>query len=140
MAHRPALRLISNPSPQEQIAFSLVHPRGIVHVPARSVRNIEVLEETTYADPLGRPWSFPDPHVEVSLAADVSRRIWELSRTIVEEPLAIFIGGECVLSPIVREPLCQACFFSLAVHDLAEAQAIAARMRCGTARAELRLV
>lgn len=140
MAHRPALKLISNSSPQEHIAFSLVHPRGIVHVPVRSVRNIEVFEETTYADPLGRPWTFPDLHVEVCLAPDVSRCIWELSRTIVDEPFAIFIGGECVLSPIVREPLCQACFFKIAVHDLAEAQAIAARMRCGTARTELRIV
>jgi preprotein translocase subunit SecD len=58
-----------------------------------------------------------------------------LTRKIVGEALEVFVGGECVASPIVREPLCGEASFQISANDLAEAEALAQRLRIGWSKA-----
>jgi preprotein translocase subunit SecD len=85
------------------------------------------------------------------LLPDTSRRIWVtppireqihcLTREIVDQTVAIFVAGQCIMSPMIREPLCGAGWsFQLSANDLAEAQTLAERLRTGWRAAGPRLV
>lgn len=134
------LKLVSCLPVEEKIAFSLVHRRGRVDVPVRGVQRIDVLEETRFFDTRGQLWTIPGVVIEVDLTFEIKRRIFELTRQIVHEPLNILVGAECILAPIVREPLGPYDAFRLTSDNLSEAWSLAERMLRGTVRAELRVV
>lgn len=134
------LRLVSNTAASERVAFSLVHARKRIDVPVRSVVHIGVSRKFSFVDTHGQLWTFPETGVLVHPAADISLHIFTFTQTIVERPLAIFVGEECLSQPVVREPICGDGRFRVSVSDLSDAEALAARMRCGTMKPRLRLV
>jgi len=139
MAHH-SLKLISNAVVRDRIAFSLVHARARIDVPTRCVKHVEARHMMTFFDEQGRPWHHPAIHIDVQLADNICQRIFTLTEKIVGEPLGIFVGDDCISKPVVLEPLARHSFFYISAHDFADAQALAARMRGGTAKAELRMV
>jgi preprotein translocase subunit SecD len=44
----------------------------------------------------------------------------------------IVVDGECISSPIVREPLCSQESFCITANDMTEARVLAHRLRTGT--------
>ncbi len=73
------------------------------------------------------------PHVEVCFAKDDEERICQLTRQIVDKPMAVVINREIVSKPVVREQLCGPCF-RISAGDLADANTLAQRVRRGTNR------
>jgi hypothetical protein len=119
----------------EEIALSLVHPKGRIEISVSAVRQIEAWATTKIRiKGTGEEREYPHPYVFVCFAPDVGERICELTRQIVDEPLAIVIDCEIVEKPIVREPLCGEPCFRISAHDAAEANALAERIRKGTNR------
>jgi preprotein translocase subunit SecD len=49
-----------------------------------------------------------------------------------DEPMGIVVDGECISSPIVREPLCSQESFCISASDMTEARVLAHRLRTGT--------
>lgn len=125
----------------ERIALSLVHPRGHVHIPISAILRIEASGEVVFAGERGWPVSFPIPHVEIWVTPPIREQIHCLTREIVDQTVAIFVAGQCIMSPMIREPLCGAgSSFQLSANDLAEAQTLAERLRTGWRAAGPRLV
>lgn len=135
-----ALTVINNFDLKERISFSLVHSRGRVDVPVRSVLRVEVFEDIMFVDTQGASWTIPGCGIGINVACDVGMRIFKLTQFIVDEPLGIFVGEDCILKPVVREPIGRYGNFNISACDLDEAQALAARIQYGIARAELRIV
>jgi preprotein translocase subunit SecD len=132
--NRPGLTLIPGLAvgcaPSERIALSLVHPMEHIDVPRRAIRRIEALEEFTYVDRQARKtWTFHSPCVELSFAQAIGARIWRLTQRIVDQPMELVVGGECVARPVVREPIGLQGSFQISAYDIAEAQALAHRLR-----------
>jgi hypothetical protein len=143
-SHRPALTVIcgraDGGAPPARIALSLVHARERIDIPVSAVVRIEAREEFTVCDwGTRRLWTFPSPHVEVCFTPAIHARIYRLTRQIVDEPVEIIVGSECVYRPIVREPL-RGQGFRISAFDLAEAHALAHRLRAGWSKAVPRLV
>jgi hypothetical protein len=133
---RPELKVIqgrgSDAPRSERIALSLVHARERIDIPVRAIVRIEALTELTVFDrETGRTLMFPRARVEVWFNQAIRDRICRPTRDIIDEPLDIFVGGECICSPIVREPLCSQQCFEISFHDISEAYALAQRMRTG---------
>ena len=120
----------------EDIALSLVHPKGRVDVPVSALGDVEAEATFTFRNTeTGQFHEYPNPHVEVCFAKDVRERICDLTRQIVGQPMEIVIDCATISKPIVREPICtRACFF-ISVADLADATALAQRIRRGSNRA-----
>jgi preprotein translocase subunit SecD len=118
-----------------------VHPRGCIDIPVAAIQRIEALETMTFYDrETGSLSTASCPRVEIWLDAHMRARIYRLTRRIIDEPLDIVVGGECVSRPIVREPLGTQSSFRISASDLAEAEALAQRLRMGWRRADLRVV
>ena len=104
----------------EDIALSLVHPKGRIDIPVSAVKqvNSEAISRVRNTE-TGEVHEYKDPHVDVCLAAEFRERICQLTQQIVDEPLAIVVDCETISKPIVREPLCtQSCFrISIAVSN-----------------------
>jgi hypothetical protein len=130
-----ACGLATTPASAEDIALSLVHPIGRIDVPASAVDEIDA--EATIGmrnSETGEVTEHAFPHVAICLAPEVRERICQLTQKIVEEPLAIVVDCETISKPIVREPLCTQPCFHISVFDLADAAALAQRIRHGTNR------
>jgi len=124
--------------PPERVAFSLVHARERIDVPISAIGGIEVQTLTLCEG--GKLWTCESPHVAVLIAAAVRERIYRLTRQIVDEPLEIVVGGECICTPVVREPLGVQPTLRISAYDLADAEDIARRLRTRWRRVELRLI
>ena len=74
------------------------------------------------------PVEYPYPDVEVCYGRKIQRRMCELTRRIVDEPLEIVIGCEVVAQPVVRERRCGFCI-SISAGNAAEAEQLAAKLR-----------
>jgi hypothetical protein len=119
----------------ERIALSLVHPRERIDVPVSAIVTIEATGESTYAEEgTGRLCTFRSPRVELCFTQAIVERICRLSREIGEEPVEIIVGGECVAKPTIFGPLTGPCFV-ISTYDLAEAHALAHRLRTGWSKA-----
>ncbi len=120
----------------EDIALSLVHPKGRVDIPLSAVSRVEAQAMIAFRNTeTGQVHEYPNPHVDVCLSEDVRARICQLTQQIVGQPLEIVIDCETVSKPIVREPLCSRPCFEISASDLAEATALAKRIRSGTNKA-----
>jgi hypothetical protein len=115
-------------TPPDRIALSFVHWRQRIDIPIGAIGRIEALEEFTLWES-GQVWRFRSPRVEISVTAAVRARIWQLTKDIIDEPMEIVVAGECVAKPIVREPLGTQERLQISVWDLAEANALADRLR-----------
>ncbi len=120
----------------EDIALSLVHPKGRVDVPVSALGDVEAEATFTFRNTeTGRVHEYPDPHVYLCYSEDIQKRICELTRQIVGQPMEIVIDCTTISKPIVREPLCTSPCFQISANDLAEATSLAKRIRSGTNRA-----
>jgi hypothetical protein len=68
----------------EDIALSLVNPKGRIDVPVSAVRGVEARATFNVRIPqTGEVREYPDPYVEVCFAKDIEERICRLTRQIV---------------------------------------------------------
>lgn len=120
----------------EDIALSLRHPKGSVDVPVSAIGRVEAVATIAVRNTEnGQIHEYPNPHVEVCFAEDVRKRICQLTRRIVGQPMEVVIDCATISKPIVREPLCARPCFQISASDLAEANALALRIRSGSNRA-----
>ncbi len=118
----------------EEIALSLVHPKGRIDIPVSAVRRVDALATIKFHNTeTGEVHEYPDPHVDVCFAKDIAERTCQLTRQIVGEPLEIVVDCETILKPIVREQLCGPCL-RIAHEDVACVNTLAQRIRRGTNR------
>lgn len=120
----------------EDIALSLVNPKGRIDITASAVRRVEARATIAFRNTkTGEVHEYPNPHVNVCFSKDVRERVCQLTEQVVGQPLEIVIDCETVSKPIVREPLCAHPCFQISAYDLAEATALAQKVRTGTNRA-----
>ncbi|HUI12404.1 MAG TPA: hypothetical protein VL048_02925 [Xanthobacteraceae bacterium] len=120
----------------DDAVLSLVNPSGRIDIPAKAIIRVE--PSGTFAirnAETGEVSQFPLPHVDLCLSDDIRKRICNLTRQIVGQPLAIVVGCRTVSKPIVREPLCTRPCFEISTSDLAEATALAQQIRSATGSA-----
>jgi SecD-like export protein len=116
----------------EDIALSLVNPKGRVDIPVGAVQKIEARATFAYRiQGTDEVHEIPSPHIEVCFARDISDRICELTGKIVGEPLAIVIDCGIVSEPIVNETLCGNACVQISASNVFEANALAQRIRKG---------
>ena len=119
----------------EDIALSLVNPKGRVDIPASALGDVKASATYAFRDAETREVrEFPDAHVSVCFSEDVQKRICELTRQLVGQPMEIVIDCATISKPIVREPLCAHPCFQVSANDIAEATALAQRIRHGSSR------
>ena len=119
----------------DDIALSLVHPKGRVDIAVSALRRVDASPTFAFRNTeTGEVHQYPNPHVEVCFTKDVSERICELTRQIIGEPLAIVVNCKTILKPIVREQLCTRPCLQISADDLAGANALAQQIRNGTNR------
>jgi preprotein translocase subunit SecD len=120
----------------EDIALSLVHPKGRIDIPVSAVKEVSSEAISRFRNKeTGAVREYRHPHVDVCLAAKFLERICQLTQQIVDEPLAIVVDCEAISKPIVREPICTQSCFHISIFDLADATALAQRIRRGTNKA-----
>jgi preprotein translocase subunit SecD len=139
---RPELRIVGGwgSAPAGRIALSIVHPRERIDIPVSEIVRIDAHEDSPWTADSGGSWPMRHPCVEVSFTQAIRDRICRLTQQIVDEPMEIIVGGECVSSPVVREPLCTQASFYISASDFAEALALAHQMRTGWTRAGPRAI
>ncbi|ABD06657.1 hypothetical protein RPB_1949 [Rhodopseudomonas palustris HaA2] len=125
---------------QDRIAMSIVHPRERIDVALDEVLAIEAVAEHTFAVSDGTTMTVAAPHVQVTLAPNIGARLYRLTSHIIDEAADYVVGGEIVCSPIVREPIGLRGTFFISASSLAEAEALAAKLRQGWVRPQLRVV
>jgi preprotein translocase subunit SecD len=125
---------------QPRLALSLVHPHERIDVALTDVLAIEALADVTFSLPDGTLKTYATPHVDVTLTPPICARLHRLTSIIVGEPMDIVVGGEVVSSPVVREPLGLQGAVSISANDMADAQALAAKLRKGWVGPNLRVV
>lgn len=124
-----------------RIALSLVHPRERIDIPVRDVLKIQALAQQTLFFP--DRWTsktYQMPHVRLEFSPHVGARIHRLTSQIVEEELPIEVACKVVCRPIVREPHGLWDKFCIGVHDMDDANALAAKLREGWIMPDLRVV
>jgi len=120
----------------EDIALSLVNRKGRVDVPVSAIRRVEAAGTIAFQNTeTGQVHEHSKPHIEVCFAADIRERICGLTRQIVGRPLEIVVNCATITKAIVIEPLCIHPCFQISVADIAEANALAQRIRRGSNRA-----
>jgi SecDF, P1 head subdomain len=120
----------------EDIALSLVNPKGRIDIPVGAVEQIIARANFVYRiQGTEEMHETPSPHVQVCFSKDIGERICELTGKIVGQPLAIVVDCETLTKPIVRHPLCENPCFEISANDFAEANALVQRIRKGTNRA-----
>lgn len=116
----------------EDIALSLVNPKGRVDIPVSAVHRVDAWATVKLRiQGTGEEREYPHPYVSVCFAKDVEERICELTGKIVGEPLAVVIDCGVVAKPIVNEPLCGNSCFQISASNVFEANALAQRIRKG---------
>jgi hypothetical protein len=131
-----ATGLVTGFASAEDIALSLVNPKGRIDIPVSAVDRVDASGTIAFrTKETGEIHEYPNPHVDVCYAKDIQERICQLTQQIVGEPMAIVIDCETVSRPIVREPLCAHPCFQISANDIAEATALAKRIRGGTNKA-----
>jgi preprotein translocase subunit SecD len=120
----------------DNIALSLVNPQGRIDIPASTITLVEARATIELRNTETRKtFGHEDPHVELCYSEDIRQRVCQLTKQIVEQPLAIVINCQVVTTPIVREPLCGSPCFNVSAADMAEARALAQQIRRGSNRA-----
>lgn len=90
--------------PSDRITLSLVHPIERIDVAVSAIRWFEPHRCKFYN--WGKKVVISKfPFVEICLAPYICERIFRLTKTIVGESLEIIVDGECIIKPVVREPL-----------------------------------
>jgi preprotein translocase subunit SecD len=120
----------------EDIALSLVHPKGRIDIPASAVGRVDASATFKFRNAeTGKVREFPNPHLTICYTKEIQERVCELTQQIIGEPMAIVVDCETVSKPIVREPLCAHLCFDISNDDMAYATALAKRIRNGSNRA-----
>jgi hypothetical protein len=125
---------------QDRIAMSIVHPRERIDVTLAQVLSIEVVPDVTFAAPDGMLRTYAMPSVHIGLAPSICARLHRLTSVILQEKMDLVVGGEVVSSPRVLEPIGAEQAISIGVYDVADAEALAAKLRQGWVRPQLRVV
>jgi preprotein translocase subunit SecD len=119
----------------EEIALSLVSPKGRIDIPASAVEKVEASAKIAFRNSeTGKVWEHSDPHIDMCVAKEFKERICDLTTRTVGEAMAIMVDCEALTKPIVREPLCGGCL-RVSADDIEEANALAQRIRHGSNRA-----
>jgi preprotein translocase subunit SecD len=131
-----AATLASSVATADEIALSLVHPKGRIDVPVSSLGRVEAHATVAFRNTeTGVVHEYPDPGVEVCFAKDVAERVCQLTRQIVGQELAIMTDCETLTRPVVREPLgCTSSCLRISIFDFVDANALAQRIRRGSNR------
>lgn len=117
----------------EEIAVSFVHAKGRVDIPVSALDQVRAYPTFKFRNSeTGVVREFPDPHVEICVTKEFKERVCDLTKKVVGEATAVVVDCETVTKPIVREPLCTRPCFTISANDLAEANALAQRIRRGT--------
>lgn len=125
---------------QDRIAMSIVHPRERIDVALAQVLWIEVVPDVTFAAPDGTLRTYAMPSVHIGLAPSICARLHRLTSVILQETMDLVVGCEVVSSPRVLEPIGAEQAISIGVYDVADAEALAAKLRQGWVRPQLRVV
>jgi hypothetical protein len=120
------------PVSADEISLSFIHRTERIDVPASAIRRIKAHATRTFVFETG-PVEYPFAGVEVCYARKIQRRLCELTRRIVDEPLDIVIGCEVVAQPVVRERLCGFCI-SISAASAVEAERLAEKLRSEKAK------
>jgi len=113
-----------------EIALSFVHEEDRIDVPADAVRGIRAY--TTQAFAIKGTWRrivLDSPGVEICLSEKICAKLRQLTQRIVNEPIDIVVGCEVISSPIVREPMGGSPCIQITAFDVAEARALADKLR-----------
>jgi preprotein translocase subunit SecD len=122
------------PAMADDIALSLVHGQNRIDIPVSAIRRIEAHATQTFVvTETKQKREFPLPHVKFCYAADIQKRICQLTRQIVEQPMDLVVDCETISKPVVREPLCGPCL-QISANDFMEANALAQRLKTGSNR------
>jgi hypothetical protein len=138
---RPTLRvidgLVARNARPEKIALSLVHPSARIDVPARAIHWIEACEEFSFFVNK-QLYSYPGPHVAISVHADAAVLIHRLTQKVVGDFIEIIVNGESVCKPRIVQAISRGRLI-IRASDFDVAQELAAKMRsrCDLARPRL---
>ena len=122
-----ALACAQVPVSADEGSLSFIHRTERIDVPASAIRRIKAHATRTFMFETG-PVEYPFADVEVCYARKIQRRMCELTRRIVDEPIEVVIGCEVVARPVIRERLCGFCI-SISAADGAEAERLAEKLR-----------
>ncbi len=113
-----------------EIALSFVHEEDRIDVPAGAVRGIRAYATQTFVIKGTRRRMVLDrPGVEICLSEEICAKLRQLTERIVDEPIDIVVGCEVISSPIVREPMGGSPCIQISAFDVAEARALADKLR-----------
>jgi SecD-like export protein len=115
------------PVSADEGSLSFIHRTERIDVPTSAIQRIKAYATQTFMFETG-PVEYPFAGVEVCFARKIQRRMCELTRRIVDEPMDVVIGCEVVARPVVRERLCGFCI-SISAADGAEAERLAEKLR-----------
>ncbi len=122
------------PAVADDIALSLIHRQDRIDVPVSAVRRIEARAKQTFVNTeTKKNHEFPLPHVELCYAANIQKKICQLTQQILEKPMDLVVDCETISKPVVREPLCGPCL-QISANDFTEANALAQRLKTGSKR------
>ena len=118
----------------EGIALSLLHGQSRIDIPASAILRIEAQATISFINnETNERRDFPSPHVELCYTAEIQKRICQLTRQIIEQPMSFVVDCEIISRPVVREPLCGRCL-RISANDIFEANALAQRLKKGSNR------
>lgn len=138
---KPSLSVIEGNAALIRIALSLVHARERIDIPVRDVLKIEALAEQTFFFP--DSWTsktYQVPRVQLEFVPSIGALIYRLTSQIVGEELPIVVAGQVICRPVVCEPHGLRDKLAIAVHDMDDARALAARLREGWTVPNLRVM
>ena len=114
----------------DEIALSLVHGEHRIDVPASAIGSIEALPYSLYRNTVtGTIFKGGRPYVEICFNGAIGAQICELTQTIVDEPLELWVSCRAIVKPVVREPLCSETCLKLSAHDMLEAEQLASNLK-----------
>jgi preprotein translocase subunit SecD len=117
------------------VRFSLVHGNERIDVTADDIEEIRVDPTIGFRSiETGEVRTYRDPHVVICLAGSVEKRLCELSRRLLNKPMAVVVDCQTLSEPVIREPLCSEQCFWLSIYDLIDAKAIAQRLKTGSSK------
>ena len=122
-----ALAYVQISAAADDAVLSFIHRTERIDVPASAIHRIKARATRRLMFESG-PVEYPWPEVEVCYARKIQRRMCELTRRIVDEPLDVVIDCEIVARPVVRERICGFCML-ISAGDVAEAEQLAAKLR-----------